>query len=834
MHDRGTQALALEARFNEGFADCLDALSEAEASWSSRADPEQGESVVAQLESAIRTWREDGGTLSVALDQELQDHLSRLRLGHDPAGAELGAVGRILLAGFREHQAADYTAPTAWSRYGIPSLVLIAASALLWAWFRRALAREAGIIESRREAILVSALDCIIITDARGIITDWNPTAEATFGREREEVIGTLLPDIVIHPEQRQHYTRLLRRSLKGTGRGLVGRRMQFRAVNSRGMDFPIEQSMTIMQVGGEVTYVLFIRDISRETAAESAAAKAKAEADELNLKLVSRNRDLESAVKLANEMCAKSIQDNREKSAFVANMSHEIRTPLNGIIGMSNLLLGTELSERQRRQAEIVVESSQALLGIVNDVLDFSKLEAGKLTLDAVPFNLIELVEGVVTMLAQKAQSKGLEIICFVNPDVPTEVRGDAARLRQILVNLVGNAVKFTEEGEVLVAVSRVEGDDRDAGLRFEVRDTGIGIPKEVCGQILKPFTQAESSMARRFGGTGLGLYISKELTSIMGGKLEFASTEGVGSTFWFTLKFDVVGGATFATDRTHPGSNRVLVIDDNLASCQVLVQMIEAWGMSAEFRCDPNEGLAAFRDSIAEGKRLDTVVIGQEVRGVSGLQMARMLQGECWADPPACILLTKLGEPFDERTLSGAKLAAVLTKPVRHSELYNALMETRALLHTARMPELPGASEPAGEAEEAEGELKILLAEDNMLNQEVATAQLEELGYRADIVETGKDALEAIRRTPYDLVLMDCQMPVMDGLVASRKVRELEQEPGYQAKPVLIYAMTANVRQEDRDACLSAGMNGFISKPVMLEDLRNLLEKVSSELGL
>ena len=649
--------------------------------------------------------------------------------------------------------------------------------------------RQQELVRARLAAIVESSDDAIIGKGLDGIIESWNRGAEKLYGYRADEVLGKPIY-ILVPPGQEDEVPWILDRIRAGETVD------HFETVRVRKDGELVEVSLTISPV----------RDRRGRVAGASTIARD-----------VTDRRRLERELTLAHE---RALEASRLKSEFLANMSHEIRTPMNGVIGMTGLLLATDLSDEQREYAETVRHSAEALLTVINDILDFSKIEAGHLELEIVEFDVRTAVEEVADLLAEQAHSKGLELAVLFAPDVPGSVAGDPGRLRQVLTNLLGNAIKFTDAGEVVISV-RTEAETDDAWvIRFEVSDTGVGIPREKQAALFQSFSQVDASATRRRGGTGLGLAIARQLTELMGGEIGLESEPTVGSRFWFTARLLKVEEPAIPAPAHWPSLDglRVLAVDDNPTNRQVLVQSLHGWGSRAATARDGQDALAMLRDAAAGGEPFQIAVLDYQMPGMDGGQLARAIR-----DDPA-IAKTRLAMLTSSTTRSDPRITGVfdaaLTKPARQSVLYDCL----ALLmgREPRRPTQPLVTQDLVAAARGRQRAHVLVVEDNVVNQKVTARMLEKLGHRVDVAADGREAVEAVRRIAYAAILMDCQMPEMDGYEATRAIRSLH--PRAARTPII--AMTAGAMQRDEEKALAAGMDAYVSKPVKLEDLAAVLE--------
>ncbi len=576
---------------------------------------------------------------------------------------------------------------------------------------------------------------------------------------------------------------------------------------------------------GKVVGVIVFAVDITEQVSAQTALEQANAE---LEARVLARTNELEVTNRSLQQAKEAAEAATRAKSEFLAAMSHEIRTPMNGVIGMTNLLLQTPLDPEQREFAETVRNSGEALLTIINDILDFSKIEAGKLVFEQLDFDLRDVVESTVEVMAGQAQAKGIELACQMPVDLPTRFRGDAGRIRQVLLNLIGNAIKFTARGEVVVSLSRGVEMVSGSEIRVEVQDTGIGIAPDVQRNLFQAFVQADGSTTRRFGGTGLGLAISRRLVELMNGQIGVSSEVGKGSTFWFTLRLpqgNPTSSEALALVEKLAGK-RVLIVDDNATNRTILHHQILGWKMrNGGLAGDGSEALQLLHEGLHKGDPYDVALLDMNMPGMNGLELAQAIRRDRKLAPTRLLVLTSVCDRLKHEELRQAGVGECLVKPVRQAQLLGSLLKVFSAAPPAEATANPLA---APEPTSLNDSVRILLAEDNVVNQKVALRQLQLLGYRADCVSHGEAVLEATLGKDYDIVLMDCHMPELDGFDTTRRLRDRE---GVQRR-LHIIAMTASAMAGDRERCLAAGMDDYITKPTRLADLESALNRGLAQL--
>ena len=626
----------------------------------------------------------------------------------------------------------------------------------------------------------------VIVVDAESHrLVYVNPYAAEVLGAPREELNGAVC---------RQFFCPQRQGACETMGESQFPDREEDRLINARGEGVPILRTVVPIHRKGHPYLIETFFDLTELKKVEEELRQSKEAAEAASL----------------------------AKSQFLANMSHEIRTPMNGILGMTELLSTTSLSETQRRFVTTVRNSALTLLNLLGDILDFSKIEAGRLEIEHLDFDLPLAVEEVVEMFAEAAHAKGLEYLCTIAPDVPRVAQGDSLRLRQILMNLLSNAIKFTKQGEVMTQVSLLHNRGGTAVILFEVRDTGLGVKPEVQDFIFDDFYQADGSTTRNFGGSGLGLAIAKRLVNLMSGDIGVSSKPGEGSRFWFTvnLPWRNTQAESLLDQSSFIRGLKVLVVGDNPTYCLTLKQQLAQWGMESQMMGEAEEALASIRIAAAQGSPYHLAVIDQNLTKTDGLNLVEAVRADPAISP--MLLLMLLSSDLPERTQEVAAPDVCLRKPVRVSHLYNAIL---ALVTPDSRPEVSAAPLSLDDPVVDQYEASVLVAEDNAVNQDVVRAMLEYLGSQVDVVSSGREALKAAACKPYDLVLMDCQMPDMDGYEATQALRcqERQMDP---ATHTTIVALTAHALEGDREKCLAAGMDDYLGKPFKLEQLKHLLE--------
>jgi two-component system, sensor histidine kinase and response regulator len=656
--------------------------------------------------------------------------------------------------------------------------------------------------EKRYRQIVEAALDSFVGMDSQRKIVDWNKQAELTFGWTRAEALGCELDAMIVPERFRAAYEKGLRQFLASGKSRLLNKRIEMAAIHRDGHEFPVELSITATSSGNEQIFATFLRDITDRKRAEDELKKAKEVAETASA----------------------------AKSTFLATMSHEIRTPMNGILGMTELVLDTSLTGEQRENLGLVRLSAESLVTIINDILDFSKIEAGKLEMETLPFQLRDSLDESMRLLSFRAHQKGLELVYDVEADVPDALMGDAGRIRQILINLVGNSIKFTQRGEIYVNVAQKTRNDGTVGLHFAVKDTGVGIPRDKQEKIFDAFSQADGSMARKYGGTGLGLAICTRLVSLMDGAIWVESTPEQGSTFHFTLRLVMQDESAAEREAMQPAQLRdirVLVVDDNSTNRRILTGMLGRWGMKPTAVDGGQAALVELENAKLRGEPFRLVLVDGQMPEMDGFMLAEKIKAHPGLATATIMMLTSSGQLGDSARCREIGVAAYLVKPTRAKELLDSICG--ALRSGPRVAASTGGAAVRGEKAGVSGNgSHVLLAEDNSVNQTLAMRLLEKRGYRVSVVDNGRAALEAMERDTFDLVLMDIQMPDMNGFEATAAVREKEKRSGAHMP---IVAMTANAMKGDQEACLAAGMDGYVSKPIRSVELFATIENVLAQ---
>jgi two-component system sensor histidine kinase/response regulator len=639
--------------------------------------------------------------------------------------------------------------------------------------------------EQRYRQIVETAFDAFIGMDALGVITDLNAQAAAMFGWSPVEAVGNSMCGLFIHAELREAYQRSVLQVLSRAEHGGLQERFETTACDRDNRPFPIEVTISAIHGFGIERLAAFVRDVSDQKRLAEAQNKAKEAAE----------------------------ATSRAKSEFLANMSHEIRTPLNGVIGMTDLMLDSDLPEDQRERLNMIRLSADSLLAVINGILDFSKIEAGKLELETINFNLRDSLEMVLRTLAVTADKKGLELVGDVAVEIPEIITCDGTRLQQVITNLAGNSIKFTPSGEVAIRVQKIDSADGHANLQFTVADTGVGISGAQQSAIFEPFTQADASTTRKYGGTGLGLTISKSLVESMGGKIWVESEEGRGTSFYFTI-FCGIAEQELPAARVDPLQGvRILVVDDNQSSRTMLENMLHSWGLHPASVAGADEALSAIIEAGAGAQPFSLLLTDMQMKDVDGLMLLESIRRQK-ITVPAVMMLPQSGKPdFIERFRSLGSSSCV--KPIRRGELRSALLAAvghrDSVTKTVRLEIAP--LSPV---------LRVLVVEDNRVNQMVTCGALEKFGHTISVANDGVEALSMLAAHNFDLVLMDVQMPVMDGVEATRRIREAEQGKPFHMP---IIALTAHAVKGDRERYLEAGMDEYVAKPLSRTELQRAI---------
>jgi len=655
----------------------------------------------------------------------------------------------------------------------------------------RALADRTNLLNSLIENLPVG----IVLTDPESVVLMCNPAFEKLFGYRQDEMMGRKIMDLLATGE--------IRHQMEATQRLVLAGNLSRMATRRRRADGTlVEVEVTAVPVirDGKISEVMVIYyDITERKRVEEALWRAKEAA--------------ESA--------------NRAKSEFLANMSHEIRTPMNGIIGMTELVLDTELDSEQREQLNLAKASADSLLTLINDILDYSKIEAGQMDIESIDFSLGDCVGETMKALSLRAHQKGLELAFEIEPNAPDGVMGDPGRLRQILNNLVGNAIKFTETGEVVLRVKLESREPDFVRLQFEVTDTGIGISSEKQTAIFEPFKQADGSMTRKYGGTGLGLTISSRLVELMGGKIWVESELGRGSCFYFTVCFKPQRSSSKLAAQRDPSSllgMPVLIVDDNSTNRRILCKLLSNWGMRPSEAENGTKAMAALIQAKSAGKHFPLILLDAQMPEMDGFALAEYIKRHPDFRAGTVMMLSSAGQRGDSVRCRDMGIASYLTKPIRQGELLDAIL---IAVGSPVKPEMKAQAVARRTPRETACSLQILLAEDNPVNQLLVVRLLEKWGHKVVIASNGRKALEALTREPYDLVLMDVQMPEMNGWEATRAIREMERETG---KHVPIIAMTAHAMKGDDEKCFASGMDDYLAKPIRTAELIAILDQIAN----
>ena len=655
--------------------------------------------------------------------------------------------------------------------------------------------------EEKYRTILRNIEDGYYEVDLAGNLTFFNDAACKIIGYSKDELMGMNNREYTDEKNARKLY----RAFNKVHETGIPTKRLDWEVIRKDGIRGFLESSISL--ITGSESQPLGFRGILRDVT----------ERKELEHEIMEKSRLAEEATKA--------------KSEFIANMSHEIRTPLNGIIGMTELAMDTNLDDNQKNIFHTINDEANALQDVINEILDFSKIEARKFDLEEVPFDLRVTIEDVANSFAYRANQQGLDFISFLAPDVPSRLIGDPARLRQIVVNLMGNALKFTHKGEIYLKGELIEEIEDCAKIRFSVKDTGIGIPEDRQATIFESFSQADGSTTRKYGGTGLGTTISKQLAEMMGGEIGVESEEGKGSTFWFTALFSrqEKKKQSYATTDFDLNNLKVLVVDDNQTNRFVLMEYLKSWGCLPMEANNGKDALTILRDTASSEDPVKLILTDFQMPEMSGFDLAREVKKMETLKGAPIMVLTSAGKKGDGRSCKEIGINGYLTKPIRQDEMRKAMVSVLGLSIGQEAPPLPALVTRHSVAEDFRKDVQILLVEDYPTNQQIATRHLIKGGYQVDLAEDGMQAVEAYKRKVYNLILMDIQMPIMDGYTATQEIREVEArnlEPST-IQRIPIIAMTAHAIKGYREKCLEAGMDDYIAKPLRRKELLAMAEK-------
>jgi two-component system sensor histidine kinase/response regulator len=637
------------------------------------------------------------------------------------------------------------------------------------------------------ESLVMNNPGAIIVLDEKEKISSCNPAFEKLFGYTQTEIVGANLDSLITTDATLQEASQFTQQTFTGGTIHGIGKRRR-----KDGTLVDVEILAVPVIVGEQKVGALAIyHDITE---------------------LINARQEAEDA--------------NRAKGDFLANMSHEIRTPMNGVIGMLELALDTSLTDEQREYLNISLQSAEALLALINDILDFSKIEAKKMELETISFNLRTTVEDAAASLAQRAQDKGLELACLVHPDLTTELKGDPGRIRQIIINLIGNSIKFTHQGEIVVRAEPVSETGTHATVYFSIQDTGIGIPADRQQSVFERFTQADGSITRRYGGSGLGLTICKQLVEAMGGKIGVQSSPGMGSTFWFQVAFEKQpiekrGTAPLIIQPVNLSGMRILGVDDNATNRTILTKTVEGFGCRVDTVASGSKSIEVLRNALRNGDPYQVVLLDMQMPGMDGEQIVRTIKGDAALKDVRIIVMTSIGQRGDASHLESLGCSGYLLKPVRQHMLYQAL---EAVMGREEEEEPAIITRHMLAEQKQHNNQRILVAEDNPINQKLAAILLNKAGYSVDSVENGLQVMEKAKEGKYNAILMDVQMPEMDGFEATRRIREWEA--GSQ-KRIPIIAMTAHAMKGDRGRCLAAGMDDYVPKPLEIHILLAVLDR-------